>query len=165
MPHDYIDQHSKTTEKDWQLREQSPVFLACSPKPTNQMTQSEKRRSEVTQSSGTRFPNTKRKWVNPRYTIRLLNSLHSVSPSTCLSFIGIDSQRSMLQGIPRSAICVQKFDDSLSFAIRTTYRISLRSSSLREPRYPLLKVVQVNFYQSIKISYQSNSNRIIVYWC
>ena len=61
MPHDYIDQHSKTTEKDWQLREQPPVFLACSPKPTNQMTQSEKRRSEVTQSSGTRFPNTKRK--------------------------------------------------------------------------------------------------------
>ena len=150
MPHDYIDQHSKTTEKDWQLREQPPVFLACSPKPTNQMTQSEKRRSEVTQSSGTRFPNTKRKLLNPRY---------SVSPSTCLSFIGIDSQRSMLQGIPRSAICVQKFDDSLSFAIRTTYRISLRSSSLREPRYPLLKVVQVNFYQSIKISYQSNSNR------
>ena len=67
--------------------------------------------------------------------------------STCLSLFGIDSQRSMLQGIPRSAICVQKFDDSLSFAIRTTYRISLRSSSLREPRYPLLKVVQVNFYQ------------------
>ena len=42
---------------------------------------------------------------------------------------------------PRSAICVQNFDDSLSFAIRITYRISLRSSSLREPRYPLPKVV------------------------
>ena len=39
------------------------------------------------------------------------------------------------------AICVQKFDDSLSSAIHITYRISLRSSSLREPRYPLLKVV------------------------
>ena len=52
-----------------------------------------------------------------------------------------DSQRSMLQGIPRSAICVQNFDDSLSFAIRITYRISLRSSSLREPRHPSLKVV------------------------
>ena len=44
---------------------------------------------------------------------------------------------------PRSAICVQNFDDSLSFAIRITYRISLRSSSLREPRYPLLKVVHL----------------------
>ena len=39
-----------------------------------------------------------------------------------------------------SASCVQKFDDSLGFAIRMTYRISLRSSSLWEPRHPLLKV-------------------------
>ena len=38
-------------------------------------------------------------------------------------------------------MCVQNFDDSLNSAIRITYRISLRSSSLREPRYPLLKVV------------------------
>ena len=30
----------------------------------------------------------------------------------------------------RSARCVQSFDDSLDFAIRMTYRISLRSSSL-----------------------------------
>ena len=42
---------------------------------------------------------------------------------------------------PGCAICVQRFDDSLNSAIRTTYRISLRSSSLREPRYPLLRVV------------------------
>ena len=40
-----------------------------------------------------------------------------------------------------SAMCVQSLDDSLSPAIHTTYRISLRSSSLREPRYPLLRVV------------------------
>jgi hypothetical protein len=39
-----------------------------------------------------------------------------------------------------SAICVQRFDDSRK-AIHTTYRISLRSSSLREPRDPLSKVV------------------------
>ena len=38
-------------------------------------------------------------------------------------------------------MCVQNFDDSRSFAIRITYRISLRSSSLWEPRHPLLKVV------------------------
>ena len=43
--------------------------------------------------------------------------------------------------LPGGAICVQNFDDSLNSAIRITYRISLRSSSLREPRYPLLKVV------------------------
>ena len=40
-----------------------------------------------------------------------------------------------------SAICVQNFDDSLNSAIRITYRISLRSSSLREPRYPSAGVV------------------------
>jgi hypothetical protein len=40
-------------------------------------------------------------------------------------------------------MCVQRFDDSRNSAIHTTYRISLRSSSLREPRYPLLRVVQV----------------------
>ena len=39
------------------------------------------------------------------------------------------------------AICVQRFDDSRNSAIHTTYRSSLRSSSLREPRYPLLRVV------------------------
>ena len=42
---------------------------------------------------------------------------------------------------PGSAMCVQSFDDSRGLAIRITYRISLRSSSLREPRHPLLKVV------------------------
>ena len=42
-----------------------------------------------------------------------------------------------------TAICVQRFDDSRNSAIHTTYRISLRSSSLREPRYPLLRVVSV----------------------
>ena len=46
------------------------------------------------------------------------------------------------QTCPRKgAICVQRFDDSRNSAIHTTYRISLRSSSLQEPRYPLLRVV------------------------
>ena len=47
----------------------------------------------------------------------------------------------MPPGKPEGASCVQEFDDSLNSAIRITYRISLRSSSLREPRYPLLRVV------------------------
>jgi hypothetical protein len=46
-------------------------------------------------------------------------------------------------GIPKGAMCVQRFDDSLNSAIHITYRISLRSSSMREPRDPLLKVVFV----------------------
>ena len=40
-----------------------------------------------------------------------------------------------------NAICVQSLDDSLNSAIHITYRISLRSSSLREPRYPSTGVV------------------------
>jgi hypothetical protein len=47
----------------------------------------------------------------------------------------------VLLGIPRSARCVQRLDDSLCSAIHISYRISLRSSSMREPRDPLLKVV------------------------
>ena len=54
----------------------------------------------------------------------------------------IDSQTGILQ---RSAMCVQRFDDSRK-AIHTTYRISLRSSSLREPRDPLSKVVSNIFF-------------------
>ncbi|RIB14104.1 hypothetical protein C2G38_2003063, partial [Gigaspora rosea] len=55
-------------------------------------------------------------------------------------FFLTDPQACVLLGIPRSAICVQKFDDSRNSAIHITYRISLRSSSMREPRDPLLKV-------------------------
>lgn len=51
----------------------------------------------------------------------------------------------MLFGIPKSARCVQRFDDSLNSAIHITYRISLRSSSMREPRDPLLKVLLVYY--------------------
>ena len=54
-----------------------------------------------------------------------------------------DAEADMLSAEASSAICVQRFDDSRNSAIHTTYRILLRSSSLREPRYPLLRVVSV----------------------
>jgi hypothetical protein len=54
-----------------------------------------------------------------------------------------DARTGMPHGIPRGAMCVQRFDDSLNSAIHTTYRISLRSSSMPEPRDPLLKVVKI----------------------
>ena len=44
------------------------------------------------------------------------------------------------------AMCVQRFDDSLNSAIHITYRISLRSSSMPEPRDPLLKVLTYLFF-------------------
>ena len=52
-----------------------------------------------------------------------------------------DARTGMPFGIPKGAMCVQRFDDSLNSAIHTTYRISLRSSSMPEPRDPLLKVL------------------------
>ena len=52
-----------------------------------------------------------------------------------------DAQTGMLPGYPESAICVQRFDDSLNSAIHTTYRNWLRSSSMHEPRDPPLEVV------------------------
>ena len=55
--------------------------------------------------------------------------------------MGADTEIGMLVAEANSAICVQNFDDSLNSAIHITYRISLRSSSLREPRYPLLRVL------------------------
>ena len=55
-------------------------------------------------------------------------------------------------GVPSTeasgAICVQRLDDSRNSAIHIKYRISLRSSSLREPRYPLLRVVSVVWISS-----------------
>jgi hypothetical protein len=56
-----------------------------------------------------------------------------------------DARIGMPRGIPRGAMCVQKLDDSLKSAIHTSYRISLRSSSMPEPRDPLLKVVFIAF--------------------
>ena len=49
-----------------------------------------------------------------------------------------------------SAIRVQRLDDSQIHANRITFRILLRSSSLQEPRDPLLKVVnKLNFIHTL----------------
>lgn len=45
-------------------------------------------------------------------------------------------------------MCVQRLDDSLNSAIHITYRISLRSSSMPEPRDPLLKVLNNLYFVS-----------------
>ena len=71
-----------------------------------------------------------------------------------------DTQTGIPSGIPEGAMCVQRFDDSLNSAIHITYRISLRSSSMREPRDPLLKVVSFfcknqHNYSTLKRFYKS----------
>ena len=77
----------------------------------------------------------KRKEKKPlsEFSFFFLRKIEKDSPSNECAHIGVEAAV--------SAICVQRFDDSLSPAIHITYRISLRSSSLREPRYPLLRVV------------------------
>ncbi|THG04781.1 hypothetical protein TEA_029609 [Camellia sinensis var. sinensis] len=49
--------------------------------------------------------------------------------------------RRALNLMASAATCVQRLDGSRDSAIHTKYRISLRSSSMREPRYPLPRVV------------------------
>ena len=55
--------------------------------------------------------------------------------------MGTPLEGTYFQAEPGNAICVQSLDDSLNSAIHITYHISLRSSSLREPRYPSTGVV------------------------
>ena len=66
---------------------------------------------------------------------------YSDSPNRVVQWGSRTLNQACFQAYPGSAMCVQKFDDSRGPAIRITYRISLRSSSLWEPRHPLLKVV------------------------
>ena len=81
------------------------------------------------------------------FQVRLTLTIRTQQP-----YINIRSQprlvvttlREACSGFPQSASCVQKFDVSRESAIRITYRISLRSSSMQEPRYPLLRVVHIN---------------------
>lgn len=54
-----------------------------------------------------------------------------------------DTQKSLVYSVKYTAICVREFDDSQGVAIRITYRTSLRSSSLRNPRYPSSRVVSL----------------------
>jgi hypothetical protein len=71
----------------------------------------------------------------------------TAGPNTKLGLRGDNDARiGMPLGIPRGAMCVQRFDDSLNSAIHITYRISLRSSSMPEPRDPLLKVLNIKLF-------------------
>ena len=83
-------------------------------------------------------------WCRPRFITGSFPTVLAFPPFTGGSSpsIGVrDTQTGMLPGGPRSAICVQRFDDSLISAIHITYRSWLRSSSMHEPRDPPLKVV------------------------
>ena len=76
---------------------------------------------------------------------RKLTYAHELPIHTGVCRLINDAQTGMLPGYPESAICVQRFDDSLNSAIHTTYRNWLRSSSMHEPRDPPLEVVTFSF--------------------
>ena len=76
-----------------------------------------------------------------------------------------DTQTGMLLGIPRSARCVQRLDDSLNSAIHINYRVSLRSSSMGEPRDPLSKVVFLFLSKDKFTTTSINSVFVIIKGC
>ena len=58
----------------------------------------------------------------------------------------VDTESHMAWLLNQVADCVRKSNDSRS-AIRIAYRSSLRSSSVREPRYPPLKIFFFLFFK------------------
>jgi hypothetical protein len=56
-------------------------------------------------------------------------------------------------------MCVQRFDDSQCSAIHITFRALLRSSSIREPRDPLLKVLNFVCLQTQANQHRSDAQR------
>ena len=74
----------------------------------------------------------------------------------------VDSEADIPSTEVSGAICVQKFDDSRNSAIHTTYRISLRSSSLREPRHPLLGVISWLFARPATRSTETPTFYIVI---
>ena len=79
----------------------------------------------------------------------MINTLDLLATPKCVGLFH-DTQTDILPGYPESAICVQRFDDSLHSAIHITYRNGLRSSSMHEPRDPPLEVVSCLFFVARK---------------
>ncbi|KAK7236930.1 hypothetical protein RIF29_45166 [Crotalaria pallida] len=87
-------------------------------------------------------------WALPGSLAVTKGILHSPSsvPSTRPKQWGNDGRhpgRHALSLMASGATCVQRLDGSRDSAIHTKYRISLRSSSMQEPRYPLPRVFRI----------------------
>ncbi|KAK7289237.1 hypothetical protein RIF29_02837 [Crotalaria pallida] len=87
-------------------------------------------------------------WALPGLLAVTKGILHSPSsvPSTRPKQWGNDGRhpgRRALSLMASGATCVQRLDGSRDSAIHTKYRISLRSSSMQEPRYPLPRVFRI----------------------
>ncbi|KAK7233170.1 hypothetical protein RIF29_01891 [Crotalaria pallida] len=87
-------------------------------------------------------------WALPGSLAVTKGILHSPSsvPSTRPKQWGNDGRhpgRRALSLMASGATCVQRLDGSRDSAIHTKYRISLRPSSMQEPRYPLPRVFRI----------------------
>ncbi|KAK7231534.1 hypothetical protein RIF29_48259 [Crotalaria pallida] len=87
-------------------------------------------------------------WALPGSLAVTKGILHSPSsvPSTRPKQWGNDGRhpgRRALSLMASGATCIQRLDGSRDSAIHTKYRISLRSSSMQEPRYPLPRVFRI----------------------
>ena len=79
----------------------------------------------------------KSRWIVTKFQIRLENDIqYQALLENCN-----DARTDMFLEISKSAMCVQRFDDSRNSAIHITYRISLRFSSMSESKNSLLKVL------------------------
>ena len=88
-----------------------------------------------------------------KHTTTIRQQLHAAKYSSPLCRESTQTLRqACFREKPESAMCVENFCDSRGLAIRITYRISLRSSSLWEPRHPLLKVVRQDIKET-KVSF------------
>ncbi|KAG6627153.1 hypothetical protein CIPAW_15G106600 [Carya illinoinensis] len=94
---------------------------------------------------GAAFPNNPTR--RQRLVVRQGPGTTGLSPSPAPPSRGLGPGRRALGRMASGATCVQRLDDSRDSAIHTKYRISLRSSSMREPRYPLPRVLFV-FHKS-----------------
>ena len=93
-------------------------------------------------------------WDPPNHSTVRLQLISSSRTAQTSTFVIHHHEHSNKHTPKGSAMCVQKFDDSQSSAIRITYRISLRSSSFQKPRYPSPIVVSI---------YKNNSNFLITF--
>ena len=85
-------------------------------------------------------------WDPPNHSTVRLQFISSSRTAQTSTFVINHHEHSNKHTPKGSAMCVQKFDDSQSSAIRITYRISLRSSSFQKPRYP--SPIVVFFHQT-----------------
>ena len=97
--------------------------------------------------------------ISIKIRFRKSTNVYTIIYTKLLRVVSTDTETGMLPGVPGSAICVQKFDDSLYSAIRITYRISLRSSSMWEPRHPSLKVVFIPSMSAAQVEQRTGLRR------